>query len=732
MSNKRSIDSRHGSPNKPNMQTSDNGGSCSGFGSLNSDIIPTPYELMRQRNCKTEKVMKGERYPSIRPPVSKCSYEQSKNYLYESVDQGGCLDPNTTDQDALRIWKMSPHKSTLKFYGVADGLHLPEADKFNRTLTTSLKHASGSRRPAPKPPVPPVPMRPPQPAAPCQPYILNRKTLKEELQRMPIARQKLNPKEAFSMLFCDKRPDPMDPLGVEAATDKMVSLREALDMAKPEKPPKHGLRRKHWYCPSKCGEPENKCTAFEWAQYKLNPRPYDQAFLKWFLDQKLPLEREPHDYDELYKRFQGCFEVKRQPDPDCVAMTKCCPDMIKEVQDECGVEVGVGEGGGGGGAGGGGGGPGSGSGGGAQKEGGDNGGTGGKGQPGSGHGPERSQQAKDKEKEKGQTSGDKEDAGKDKSKDTAKDKDKNKEKDTGKDTGGNIPKEDKEKDKDKDKGKDKDKDTDAEKGKDKGKDKGKGKGKDKNEDEDQKHKKHNPADPDQERSMKPTKPPKQPKPPLESTTDTSTRNISSFDMEDSDEIPIREEIVEVEENEPAKAAEEPKPKPPPTGKPPKKKPPSKKPPFLKPIEKPPKEKPEKVEEKEDNETCPPCPPVGCACSICDCLYGNKIPISTTMQSIMAEEKVREKREYLRRMRHREYMECTAEKSLVPQHKVDSISCDNCFCRNPKIAEYCECLAALHHLQRLLGKERHRIVNNELIFNLDDLRQRITERMCKCL
>ncbi|EDW87128.1 uncharacterized protein LOC6526294 [Drosophila yakuba] len=753
MNNKRLIDSRHGSLNKQTAQTSDNGGSYSRFGSLNSDIIPTPYELMRQRNCKTEKVMKGERYPSIRPPVSKCSYEQSKNYLYESVDQGGCFDPNTKGQDALRIWKMSPHKSTLKFYGVADGHHLPEADKFNRTLTTSLKHASGSRRPAPKPPVPPVPTRPPHPAAPCQPYILNRKTLKEELQRMPIARQKLNPKEAFSMLFCDKRPDPMDPLGVEAATDKMVSLREALDMAKPEKPPKHGLRRKHWYCPSKCGEPENKCTAFEWAQYKLNPRPYDQAFLKWFLDQKVPLEREPHDYDELYKRFQGCFEVKPQPDPDCVAMTKCCPDMIKEAKDECGVEVGVGEGGGGGGGGGGvgGGGPGSGSGGGAHKEGGDKGGTGGKGQPGSGHGPESgSQQAKDKEKEKGQTSGDKENAEKDKGKDTAKDKDKNKEKDTdkdaGKDTGGNIQKEDKEKDKDKGKdkdknmGKDKDKDTDkgkdtdAEKGKDKGKDKGKGKGKDKNEDEDQKQK-HNPADPDQENSKKPTKPlkpPKQPKPPLESTTDTSTRNISSFDMRDSDEIPIRHEIVEAEEDETAKEAVEPKPKPPPTAKPPKKKPPGKKPPFYKPIEKPEKEKPEKVEEKEDKESCPPCPPVGCACTICDCLYGNKIPISTTMQSIMAEEKVREKREYLRRMRHREYMECTGEKSLVPQHKVDSISCDNCFCRNPKIAEYCECLAALHHLQRLLGKERHRIVNNELIFNLDDLRQRITKRMCKCL
>ncbi|XP_033173973.1 mediator of RNA polymerase II transcription subunit 1.1 [Drosophila mauritiana] len=705
MSNKQSMGSRRGSHNMRTIRTCD-------IGTLDTDIIHTPYELMRQRNCKTEKVMQWERYASIRPPVSKCSNDQTRNYLSESVDQGGCLDPSTRGQDAVRIWQLSPHKSNLKFYGVADGLKLPEAVKFNRTLTTSLKHANGSRRPAPKPPVPPEPKRPPQPVSLCQPYILNQQTLKEELQRMPIARQKLNPKEAFSTLFCEKREDPMDPLGVMAATNQIISLREALDMAKPEIPPKHGLRRKHWYCPSKCGEPENKCTVFEWARYKLNPQPYDKAFFKWFQDQKVQLEREPHDYDELYKRFQACFEEKPQPDPECVAMAKCCPDMIKETKDECGV-----------------GGGGTGSGGGAHNT------EEGNGQPGSGvSGPEGVPQAgkdKEKEKEKVKKSGDLGDTEKDKetdkSKNTGKDNEKNKEdkekeKDKGKDK---VQDKDKVKDKDKDADTDKGKDTDEDKGKNKAKDKGKSK-EDKNNDTDHNKKKKNVADPDQEH-MKPKHPGKQPKPPIENTTDTSTRDLSSFVSRDSGKISNQGDIIKQEGDPSAKDGVEDKPTQPSSTKPHNKKPASKKPPKGKTGE----EKPQKADEKEVKESCPPCPPVGCACTICDCLYGTKIPISPKMQSIMAEEKLREKREYLRRMRHRAYMECTGEKPLVPQHKVDPISCDNCFCLNPKISEYCECLGALQHLQRLLGKERHRIVNNELIFNLDDLRQRIANRMCKC-
>lgn len=712
MSNKQSIDSRRGSHNKRTIRTSD-------IGTLDTDIIHTPYELMRQRNCKAEKIIKWERYPSIRPPVSKCSNDQTRNYLSESVDQGGCLDPSTKGQDAVRIWKLSPHKSTLKFYGVADGLKLPEAVKFDRTLTTSLKHANGSRRPVPKPPVPLEPKRPPQPVSLCQPYILNRQTLKEELQRMPIALQKLNPKEAFNTLFCEKREDPMDPLGVEAATNQIVSLREALDMAKPETPSKHGLRRKHWYCPSKCGEPENNCTVFEWAQYKLNPPPYDKAFFKWFQEQKVQLEREPHDYDELYKRFQACFEEKGQPDPECVAMAKCCPDMIKETKDE----YGVGEGGTGGG-------------------GGTHNTKEGDGQTGSGvSGPEGvSQSGKDKGKGRVKKSDDLGDTEKDKetdkSKSTGKDNEKNKEdkekeNDKGKDK---VKDNEKEKDKGRDKVKDKDKDADTDKGKgtdeDKGKhnakDKDKSKEKDKNNDTNQNNKKKNIADPDHEQ-LKPKHPGKQPKPPIENTTDTSTHNISSFISRDSDKISIQEDIIKEKGDPSAKDGVEDKPTQPSSTKPHNKKPASKKPPKGKTGE----EKPQKVDEKEVKESCPPCPPVGCACTICDCLYGTKIPISPKMQSIMAEEKLREKREYLRRMRHRAYMDCTGEKPLVPQHKVDPISCDNCFCLDPKISEYCECLRALQHLQRLLGKERHRIVNNELIFNLDDLRQRIANRMCKC-
>jgi len=277
---------------------------------------------------------------------------------------------------------------------------------------------------------------------------------------MPIARQKLHPKEAFGTLFCEKTQDPMDPLGVEAATTRMVSLREALDMARPEKPPNHGLRRNHWYCPAKCGERENKCTDYEWAKYKLDSRPYDEAFHKWFLDQKAPPDNEPHDYDELYRRFQACFEVKPQPDPDCMAMAKCCANVFKELYEEGGG------GAGGGGAGGWGGDGETGEGGGGPKK------DGQKGQPG-GPGPEGTNRP-EKDKDKGD--GDKEDIEKDKTKGKGKGTDKDKE--TEKDKEGDKKDKDKKKEKiqDPDKGKDKDLDKEGKDQKEKGKGKGKNKG----------------------------------------------------------------------------------------------------------------------------------------------------------------------------------------------------------------------------------------------------------------
>ncbi|XP_016956610.1 uncharacterized protein LOC108029055 [Drosophila biarmipes] len=710
---------------------------CNPFDTRNSEVIPRPYELMRQRNCKTDKFIPFERYPTIRPPVSRCSYDKTRNWLSESVDQGGCINISAKAQDALKIWKNSPHKSTLKYYGVAERSNLPEAVKFNRTLTSSLKHASGLRRPVPKPRLPPAPKRPPQPAPLCQPYILNRQALEAELQRMPIARQKLHPKEAFGTLFCEKHQDPMDPLGVDAATSKMVSLREALDMARPEKPPKHGLRRNHWYCPAKCGERENKCTDYEWAKYKLDSRPYDEAFHKWFLGQKAPPGNEPHDYDELYKRFQACFEVKPQPDPDCMAVAKCCANVLKATKEEEGGGAGGGEGGAGGGAGESGGAGGGGGGGGGTAEGGPGGagggGPGGAGggrpggpSPGPGQGPGTGptpEGTNRPEKDKAKGDGDK-DKGKDKTKETEKDNDKE---------GDKKDKKDKKKDKiqDPDKGVDKDPDKDG-KDKDK-KDKGKGKGKDKDkvtnpEEEPGPGKKKDVKDPDLEKP-KPMKPPKPPKEPLESNTDTSTRNFSSQDTRDSDKVPTKPIETPTERPPPTGETVE-KPPEPPTKKPPGKKPPNKKPGKPKPpkVNKGDKDKKEEAEREE----CPTCPPADCPCSICDCLYAQQLPISPAMKKVFAQEKIRKMREYLRQMRHREYMECAGQKPTAPQHRVDPISCDDCFCQDPKIAEYCECLGALQHLQRLLGKKRHPIVNNELLFNLDDLRQRIAQLMCECI
>ncbi|XP_017086881.2 uncharacterized protein [Drosophila bipectinata] len=624
-------------------------------------VIPSPYEMMRQRNCKAAKFTRGEKYLNIRPPESKCNHEQSVAFVEEVVEEGRYCMGNAVVDDALAMWDQAENKRALKYYGVGDPLYLPEAVSFNRVLSKSIKHASMKVK-RKGPPPPPAPPHPPQPVPVCQPYILNREALKAELQKMPTVQRKLQPAAAFEMLYCNKAVDPQDPFGVNEDI-KMISLEEALDMKRPVRPPKHGLRRNHWYCPPLCGGPENSCTAYEWAKYKLDPRPYDEEFQKWYAAQVFPNEEEPHNYDQLYERFLKCFDMKPFPDPECVAMAKCCPEKAKT--DD-------------------------------QSTGGGNGGKGGDGGDGGegGSGGDADEGVKrpvrpvrppvkpagdgDGDGDKGDGDGDGKDKGKDKDKGDepgAKDKtkpDKGKDKSDG-DEGGDGAKE-------------KDKDKDKDKGKDKGKDKDKGKIKDI----------ETPQLPKQESNLS-----------MRTPQGSGTKGFNSDIFGDRQPYRPGDEKPKLPKPKPGKGKGKGKGKNKGKG-----------------DEKPPSEP--------KGPKCPTCPPDGCPCSICDCLYPKKDEDSPIMKCLMRKDKERQLREYLRIMRHREYMRCRGEYHVACQNKADPIAIDDCFCKNPKIAEYCDCLGALQQLQQLLGKRRNPIVNNELLFNLDDLRARVAQRMCDCL
>jgi len=122
----------------------------------------------------------------------------------------------------------------------------------------------------------------------------------------------------------------------------------------------------------------------------------------------------------------------------------------------------------------------------------------------------------------------------------------------------------------------------------------------------------------------------------------------------------------------------------------------------------------------------------CPCEICEFMKRRKVePDSPLIRKLKRDEKRRELRDYLKRMCHRQYIRYKTPEYLAPAHRCDPIQCDNCFCTNPKLGEYCDCLDAMQKLQKLLSP-KHRIVDNELLFNVRDLKDRVCGRFCECL
>jgi len=218
--------------------------------------------------------------------------------LGNALEADSCGRPfDMVKDDVLLAWRHSPHKDTLGFYGVGSPTHQPESVVFNRVLADCLVKVSsvGSRQGRPKKTISTPPRISPtgtytSPQL-CKPFILNRQALQSELQLMPYVKQQLEPGKAFETVYCPDRPDPSDPFGVKRQLE--IGMSRSRDF-NPKKVP-NDLRRRHWYCPMDCNEGRNGCTQFEWARYKLDPRPHNKEFRDWLQKQRKIKSTEPKE-----------------------------------------------------------------------------------------------------------------------------------------------------------------------------------------------------------------------------------------------------------------------------------------------------------------------------------------------------------------------------------------------------------------------------------------------------
>ncbi|KAH8351873.1 hypothetical protein KR084_000355 [Drosophila pseudotakahashii] len=679
-----------------------------------NDDQPQDSQKRRRTNCQDYRFQHTETYPSIRPGEPRCDPNQDEAMagLANSLAADGCGRPfDMVKDDVLLAWQQSPHKDTLGFYGVGSPTHQPESVVFNQVLAACLVKVSGggTRRRRPKKTRTPPPRTIPaghifEPQL-CKSFILNRQALQSELRQMPHLKRQLEPQRAFETVYCPDPTDPSDPFRVSRQEVKAISRDQALDMGIRPKNIPPGVRRRHWYCPMDCGEVRNKCTQYEWARYKLDPRPHNREFRDWLQEQRELRYPEPKDYDQLYERFLKCFEQKPSPDPLCKIFQECCQPKTPLEKDNQGGGDGHGC-------------------------------NGGDHQGGGPGGPPSDQGKPSGEKgtgEKAGGTGDSKDTGDGREKNIIEEKEKNRKVE--------IKEE---------KGKDDDEKTNKDEGKSKNKNKknNNNKNKDKvNEDEsenykDEKKKEETDIKKEESNIRKEESDIKKEESDIKKEEsdikkkDTPKRKTSKerfsekgrpsvipvIPLEKGNERPSNRETSvthsitefpeEYDQFEPI---------------------------FPNATLKVPHKKKKKVRNKtvgkdRIKKICKPCPPPDCQCEIChfrDRHYNE--PEAPFMRDMRRAEQRRQQRAYYRQMCHREYLRSQCrEEYRAPRHNCDPICCDNFLCRNPRLAEHCDCLGAVQELQKLLSGAKDKQDCGRLLHRVENLRRRLCQRMCDCV
>ncbi|XP_064538989.1 uncharacterized protein LOC135428812, partial [Drosophila montana] len=273
-------------------------------------------DMMRMLKYKAANFQQWENYPSIRPPISPCSPEMLDGNVGD-YDSQRLFDME--QDDIMEVWRQSPNKDTLGYYGIGSDVHKPEAVDFNQVIEKCLNKVNPQLAKE-KSKTKTTPLA--QPMEPQGTYVLNRQMLKSKIDKMIPVHETLSASKALDWVHC------AHPFGgklLPFQSEPKIGLKAALDMERPSPKAKSELRRRRKHCRDIAA---NQCTEF---QRRRDPSPYELAYQREMEQLEKEIEAEPKNYDQLYSQLITCFEKNTYKDPISEAY-KCC-QQSSEVED---------------------------------------------------------------------------------------------------------------------------------------------------------------------------------------------------------------------------------------------------------------------------------------------------------------------------------------------------------------------------------------------------------------
>ncbi|XP_030555891.1 uncharacterized protein LOC115759161 [Drosophila novamexicana] len=366
----------------------------------------TPYDVMQIQNCKTFAFRKGELYPSIIPPVSRCDSDLTAKWLCNAINDSGCgtVEPrvlqkmqksrnekihlqrtlddgqsSTEDMipmlkykkanfqqwenypsirppispcgpelakmldgavmgndsqrlfdmeqdDIMEVWRRSPNKDTLGYYGIGSDVHKPEAIDFNQVIKKCLDKVNPqlAKEKSKTKLTQLAPKSNEQPKEPQGAFLLNRQMLKSKINKLIPEHETLS--DALGWVHCTRSFGDNQPL---FRSEPKISVNAVLDTERPSTKTKYELRRRRKHCQDDIAA--NQCTEFE---RKRDPSPYELAYQREMEQLEKEIEAEPKNYDQLYSQLVTCFEKNTYTDPISEAYKCCQKSSVVEDEDD--------------------------------------------------------------------------------------------------------------------------------------------------------------------------------------------------------------------------------------------------------------------------------------------------------------------------------------------------------------------------------------------------------------
>lgn len=265
------------------------------------DKRSTPREVKRMLNSKAATFQQWETYPSVplTPVLKKVSV------LNDSSVENRPGRPFDMDQDDIvEVWRRSPNKDTLGYYGVGTGTYRPEAIVFNQVIEKCLKKV---KPPEVKGESEKTPAGLSKPMTMHQSFIVNREQMKSKVDKMAC----LKVIKAISWLHCPRSFESVQPF---FQSETQIGQKHAVSEKRSPKT-SHSRRRQK--------QQKGELQHFECAEEKHEPTPYEIAFQKEMEKLEKKNQSEPLKYDELISKVLTCFQQKSYKDSGYEAFKSC-------------------------------------------------------------------------------------------------------------------------------------------------------------------------------------------------------------------------------------------------------------------------------------------------------------------------------------------------------------------------------------------------------------------------